>query len=153
MRLYLYIERKHTRTFGLGHVSNDFFAGLAMGRRRWAGPGFSHPSTFHMMGPARPGSSNIHLVGCGPARPINFSEDGPRLGRAHYTQISRPGPNPPTKKISRPGPAHDIGSEASQTRAIYGPARHFRGPTRRFDDPGYGPAHMLSRTKRCTHVS
>ena len=30
-----------------------------------------------------PGPSNFQRMGRGPARPINFSEDGPRLGPAH----------------------------------------------------------------------
>ena len=48
---------------------------------------------------------------------------------------------------ARPGPANDIGGEAEETRALYGLARHFCGPTGEFDGPGHGPAHVLSRTK------
>ena len=39
-----------------------------------------------------------------------------------------------------PGPSH--GGKAYETRALYGPARAFDGPTHR-------PTHALSRTKRC----
>ena len=40
-----------------------------------------------------------------------------------------------------------MGSEADETRALYGPARRFRGPACGFDGPGHGPADVLSRTK------
>ena len=42
-----------------------------------------------------------------------------------------------------PGPTHDIGGEAHETRAPYGPARHFRELARGFDGPGHGLAHVL----------
>ena len=44
------------------------------------------------------------------------------------------------------GPSH--GSEAHETRALYGPAQLLRGPARGFDGPAHGPARVLSRTKR-----
>ena len=47
---------------------------------------------------ARLGPSNFHMMGRGPARPIKFSDDGPRPGLHH--QISHDGP--------QPGPAHQI---------------------------------------------
>ena len=99
------------------------------------------------VGSGRPAPSIPDMMGCGPARPINFSEDGPRPGPAHHNfKNSRPGPSYFQK--SRPGPArHDPshGSEAHETRALHGPVRQLRGPARRF----HGPAHVLSRTKRC----
>ena len=48
-----------------------------------------------------------------------------------------------SKVPARPGPSH--GSKAHGTRTIYRPARQSRGLPRGFD----GPAHVLSRTKRC----
>ena len=65
-----------------------------MGRRWWAGPGLG------WAGPA------------GPARPINFSEDGPRPGPAHHIfKKSRPGPARSitfSKVSARPGPTHQM---------------------------------------------
>ena len=106
--------------------------------RGWAGPGRS----------ARP--TNFDKMGRGPARPIKFSEDGPRPGPAHHIfKNSRPGPaHHFFKRLgpARPGPSH--GSEAHETRALYGPARQLRGPARGFD----GPAHVLFRTKTCMYT-
>ena len=80
--------------------------GLVMGRLWWVGL-----STFHVMGrgPARPSPLIFQRMGRGPARSLNFSENGPRPGPVH--RIS---------KKSRPGPGHDIGDEAHETRALYG---------------------------------
>ena len=118
----------------------------------------------------RPGPSNFERMGRGPARPINFSEDGPWPGPAHQFfrgwAAARPGPSifqrmgsGPAQPITfskiqgpahhffkrlgqaRPGPSH--GGEAHETRALYRPARQLGGPTRGFD----GPAHVLFRTK------
>ena len=80
-----------------------------MGRRWWAGP-------------ARPGPLIFYMMGRGPTRPVKFSEDGLRPGPAHHF-LKRFGP-------ARPGPSH--GSEAHETRAIYGPARQLCGPARGF---------------------
>ena len=91
------------------------------GRRWWTALG---------LGRAVPGRPIFHLVGRGPARPIKFSKDGAWPGPAHHLFI-----------FSRPGPAHDIGGEAHETRALYGPAHHFRGPARGFNGPGHGRSH------------
>ena len=91
-----------------------------MGRRWRAGLGLSRPGPIFCM------------MGRRPAWPINFSGNGPRPGPARRIfKISRPG-----KVSARPGPSH--GSEAHETRAVHSPARQLRGP-----------AHVLSRTKRC----
>ena len=39
-----------------------------------------------------------------------------------------------------PGSSH--GSEAHETRALYGPARQLRGPARGFEGPAHGPVHV-----------
>ena len=69
-------------------------------------------------------------MGRGPARPVNFSEDGPRPGPAHhFFKRSRSGPAHHLFKgigPAQPGPSH--GSKANETRALYGPARQFREP-------------------------
>ena len=119
----------HTRTLcTISVYLSSLFSGLVMGRRWWAGP-----SMFDMMGR-------------GPARPVHFSEDGPRpdpahqllrrwaaAGPAHHVfNHSRPSPvHHFFKRLgpARPGPSH--GSEAHETRALN------------------GPAHVLSRTKGC----
>ena len=113
------------------------------------------PPIFDMMGhgPARP--IQFNLVGRGPAWPVKFSEDGQRPGPAHQIfrgwATARPSPSrfqkfpvqpgPSFFQKSRPGlarPGPSYGSEAHETQALYGPARQLRGP-----------AHALSRTKRC----
>ena len=124
--------------------------------------GRARPSIFDMMGRARPGPSNFNLVGRSTARPVNFSEDGPRRpGSSNFQRMGRRPAQPTTfskvrgparpiicsKVSARPGPSH--GSEAHETRAIYGPARQLRGSARGFNGPVHGPAHVLSRTKRC----
>ena len=92
-----------------------------MGRRWWAWPGLG------WAGPA------------GPTRPISFSEDGPRPAQP-ITVSNIHGP-------ARRGPSN--GSEVHETRALYRPAQQLHGPARGFDGPAHGPAHVLSRTKRC----
>ena len=61
---------------------------------------------------ARPGPSNFNLVGRGPARPINFSEDGPwPVPAYHIFKNSRPGPARPiifSNVSARPGVAHHM---------------------------------------------
>ena len=117
-------------------------SGLVMGRRWRAGLG---------LGRAGPAS---------PARPINVLYDEPRPGMAPQMfrgcAAARPGPSnfqgmditfSKNHSPARPGPSH--GSEAHETRALYGLARQLRGPARGFDGPAHGPSHMLSRTKRC----
>ena len=114
-------------------------------------PGPAHKK-FHSIGrrPAWPinVSPDFHPMGRGPAQPVKCFEDGPRPRPAHHFSTwhgpARPGPL--IFQVSCPGPAHDIGSEAHETRALYGPARHFCGPAR---GKIHGPAHLLSRTKRC----
>ena len=70
----------------------------------------------------RPGPPIFDMMGRGPTRPITFSKiHGPAL----------------------PGPSH--GSEAHETRALYGPARQIHGPAHR-------PAHVLFRTKPCMYT-
>ena len=68
--------------------------------RGWAGPDR----------PARPGPPVFDMMGRGPARPINFLEDGPRPGPTHHikkkTGPARPGPSFYQK--SRPRPARSI---------------------------------------------
>ena len=122
-----------------------------MDRRWWAGPGFG-----------RPGPSIFDMMGRGPALPVKFAEDGPRPGPAHQFfrgwAAARPSPSHFQKLTARPGPAHPFfkrlgparpgpshGSEAHETWTLYGPARKLRGSARGFD----GPAHVLSRTKKC----
>ena len=86
---------------------------------------------------ARPGASIRYRMGRGPAQPIAFSKlDSP------VHEISN--------MSARPGLAYDTGGEAHETRVVYGPIRHFRGPARGFNDPGHGQAHVLSRTTRTT---
>ena len=102
------------------------FSGLAMGRRWWAGPGLDRAwpagptRQLFRWAPARPGPSNCQRMGRGPALPITFSK------------VHRPGPARPGQSFyqkSRPGPSHHM---------TVRPIRH-----------SYGPAHVLSRTKRC----
>ena len=60
---------------------------------------------------ARPGPYIFHSVGRGPARPIQFSSDGPRPGRPIFFSKKdgpRPGPAHSIFKISRPGLARPI---------------------------------------------
>ena len=57
---------------------------------------------------ARPGPSNFHMMGRGPARSIKLPHDGPQPGPARPTNFS--------KLSARPGPAHHIFS-------FFGPAR------------------------------
>lgn len=149
------------------HISL-FLAGLVMGRRRWAdqvGPSFAH-----VVGHGPAWFIAFHRMGGGPARPIKFSEDGPRPGPVRLIfrgwAAARAGPiefqiflaynffnffgpaRPMTFSISaaRFGPPHDIHSEAHETRAPQGSAHHLCGPVHGFERP----AHVLSRTKRCT---
>ena len=55
---------------------------------------------------ARPGPPIFQMMGRGPARPIKFSDDGPRPGLAYQniSKLSAP-PGPSHFKKSRPGPA------------------------------------------------
>ena len=66
----------------------------------WAGAG----------GPPRPGPSFFHMMGRGPARPFNFSEDGPRPGPAHHIFKSHgpAGPGTSIFQFSRPGLARPM---------------------------------------------
>ena len=74
---------------------------------------------------AMPGPSNFHRMGRGPTQPIIFSKiHGPGRPGSSFFQMSPPGPDP----------SH--GSEAHDTRALYGLARQLCGPARVFDGPG-----------------
>ena len=59
----------------------------------------------------------------GSARPINFSCDGPWPGPAHqffvWWAAARPSPSHLKKITAWPGPPHDIGGEALETRAQF----------------------------------
>ena len=74
--------------------------------------------------PARPGPSNFNLEGRGPARPVKFSEDGPRPDPAHQIfrgwAAVRPSPSHFQNVTARPGPAHHF----SEVSAGPGPAHH-----------------------------
>ena len=86
-----------------------------MDRRWWAGPGLGWAGWAGPGQPDRPGPSNFQRMGRGPAQPITFSKfHGP----------------------ARPGPSH--GSEAHETRALFGPSQLLRGPARGFDGPAKG---------------
>ena len=89
---------------------------------------------------ARPGPSVFQRIGRGPAQRIASSK------------ISRPGPSDLSRVSARPGPAHDIGGEGHETRALFRLAHHFCGPVCGFDGPGHGPAHVLPHTKRSRHA-
>ena len=100
---------------------------------------------------ARAGPSIFQRPGRGPARPVKFfrgraaAQPGPS-----NVKICRPGPARPisfSNLSAWPGPAHDIRSEAHETRASYGPARGFEEPAY---GPAHGLAHVLPRTKNCT---
>ena len=124
-----------------------------------AGPGRAGQSIFHVMdrqkfiwwAAARPSPSNFHLMSRGPAHQFLREWAAARPSLSHFQKFTaRPGPL--DFQICRPGPVHDIGGEAHETRALYGLARHSCGPARGFDGPGNGPAHVLSRTKRRRHM-
>ena len=88
-----------------------FIPRLVMGRRWRAGPGLGWAGPTHKnliwWAAARPGPSKFQRMGRGPARSINFSEDGPRPGPAHHIKKKlRPShPGPSFFQKSRPGPA------------------------------------------------
>ena len=67
----------------------------------------------------RPGPSIFRVMGRGPARPIPYQRFSAQPGLAHrfFNCLCPAGP----------GPDHNIGSETRETRALYGPARHFVG--------------------------
>ena len=106
---------------------------------------------FFEDGPARPGPSTFQRPGHGSARPVNFfrgwaaARPGPSNLRLHWTGPARPINF--SNLSARPGPAHDICSEAHETRASYGPARGFEEPAR---GSAHGLTHVLPRTKKCT---
>ena len=88
-----------------------------MSRRWWIGTGLGRadrPDPAHQRltcwADARPGPSDFNLVGRGPARPANFSEDGPRPGPAHKKfrgwAAARPSPSHFHFFTAWPGPAH-----------------------------------------------
>ena len=81
---------------------------LVMHRRWWAGPrlGWAEPT----------GPPTFDMVGRGPARPVKFSDDGPRPGPAHHIfrgwVAARPAHH--IFKISRPSSAPPIIPQTSQ---------------------------------------
>ena len=95
--------------------------------------------------------SIFSMMDRGPARLAKYLEDGLRPVPTHhkFNIYGSDRPDPPIVQVSRPGPAHDIDSEAHETQALYGPARHFYGAARGLDGPVHGPAHVLSNTKSC----
>ena len=60
-------------------------------------------------------------MGRGPARPVKFSEDGPRPGQANFQMMGR-GPVQPITSSKIPGPARPI--IFSNVSAQSGPAHH-----------------------------
>ena len=66
--------------------------------RSWAGPGR----------PARHGPQTFDMMGRGPARPVKFSEDGPRPGPAHHIKKFTARPTIFSNVSARPGPAHHM---------------------------------------------
>ena len=130
----------------------------------WAGSGGPAHQLFCLCDWPRPGSSIFQRIGRGPAQPIAFSKNhGParpsrccscshinsslqnNAVRGRSTGSNNSGCS---NGSTRPGPAHDIGGEAHETRALYGLARQFCGQARGFDGPGHGALHVLSRTQR-----
>ena len=113
--------------------------------RGWAGR--DRPISFSYDGP-------------GPTPAHQFSSDGPQPGlarqRVRGRAAARPGPSHTRHFTAQPGPAHhfsnvsarsglahEIGSEAYEIPALYGPAGHLCGPTYGFGGP---PSNALSRT-------
>ena len=66
------------------------------------------------------------------------------------TAAARAGPSHFQHVAAQPGPAHDIGSEAHETRALYGPARRFCGQAREFDGPFHGRISVPHPFLTCT---
>ena len=100
--------RSDERQSQMKNVGTSKKPGLVMGRRWWAGP------------------SIIDLVGRGPARSNNFSEDGPWPGPAHQIfrgwVAARTNSSHFQKFTARPDPARPI--IFSQVSARPGPAHH-----------------------------
>ena len=107
--------------------------------RGWAVPGRR----------ARPGQPMFDLTGRGPARPIEFSEDGPRPGPGHdISKNSRPGPAHHFLKRLGPGrPGSSHGSEAHETRAL--PDTYVGQPT----DLPFRPMCCSVPKRTCTHYA
>ena len=111
----------------------------------------------------QPGPSHFRLVGHGPARPVKLSEDRPRPGPVHQIfrgwAATRRSPSHFQKLTARLGPAHHF------FRTSLGPARpglvhhmaarpmrhglYMGRPDNYVHGLAHGPAHVLSRTKRC----
>ena len=125
--------------------------------------GLARPIIFSCRG-ARPGRAiKLSKDGPHPARPIKFSRRWARPGPSYFQKMGRDPAQPiefqilPTQsgsappiilEICRPGPAHDIRSEAHETRALNGSARHLCAPARGFKGPAHGPFHVLRRTRK-----
>ena len=93
--------------------------------RGWAGPGRPARSGHQFLilwAAAWPGPSNFNLVGRGPARPVEFSEDGPRPGPAHQIfrgwAAARPSPSHSQKFTARPGRSFSPKSRPGPARPI-----------------------------------
>ena len=125
----------------------------------------------------RAGRSIFDIMGCGPARPINFPFGGPRPGPSRPVSFSEDGPRPGPahQKFSedgpRPGPAHHISKVHGPayhfvkslgparpitwqlTRALYDAARQLREPARGFNGPAHWPP-MCCRVLKgaCTYA-
>ena len=90
------------------------------------------------MAAARPGLSNFERMGRGPARPIKFSEDGPRPDPAHHIF-----------KISRPGPAHHFFKSLGPARPItFSKVSARPGPSQFSDRPGPVRPRQTAHDKR-----
>ena len=113
-------------------------------------PGPAHQVFFYGL---RPGPARRFFRGLATARPgpSNFFEDGPWPGPAQLVNFFRGWAAARSIEFqvtsARPGPAHDIRSEAHETRASYGPARGFEEPAH---GSAHGLAHVSPRTKKCT---
>ena len=113
------------------NLENSQDENLVMGRGWSSGPGLGQAGPGRS---ARPGPSLHHVVGRGPARPINVLENQP-VGRLGSRAAAVSGPSIFSVDGLRPGtahqisnyvcPAHDIPSEAHEARALYGPTRGF----------------------------
>ena len=89
----------------------------------------------------RPGTLNFNLVDRGPARPVKFSEDGPRPGPAHQFfrgwAAARPSPSHFQRFTARPGPAHHMAARPMKRGLYMGRPDNYVG--RPVDLTAHGP--------------